>query len=100
MIWELTVVVNDDDLEKTIESLAGITPKGIRIQCIAGDFTFSIEILDHSDWSMETKPSPGRSIGPGLGQLASDDGNIALRVRETNKIYLWTYGRTYSPSQA
>ena len=77
MVWELTVVVNDDDLEKTIESLAGLAPKSIRIQCLAGDFTFAVEIFDRPDWGMETRPSPGRSIGPEFGQLTSDDGKTA-----------------------
>ena len=76
VIWELIVVVNDDDLENTIESLAGIATKSIRIQCIAGDFTFAVEILDRPDWGMETRPSPGRSIGPEFGQLTSNDGEI------------------------
>jgi len=64
-------------LENTIHSLAGITTKSIRIRCVAGDFSFAVEILDRPDWGMETRPSPGRSIGPDFGQLTSDDGEIA-----------------------
>lgn len=76
VIWELIVVVNDDDLENTIEFVTGIATKSIRIRCVAGDFTFAIEILDRPDWVMEAKPSPGRSIGPERGQITSDDGKF------------------------
>jgi hypothetical protein len=79
-IWELIVVVNDDELENTIDSLAGIATKSIRIRCVAGEFSFAVEILDRPDWGMETRPSPVRSISPDFGQLTSDDGEIARPV--------------------
>jgi hypothetical protein len=72
-------------------------------------FSLAVEILDRPDWDMETRPSPGRSIGPDFGQFTSDDGKIACSStlggyvyrKQTRRVFGLTVGHVviHNPNQ-
>lgn len=74
LAWCMFIIVGDEHHTIVNECVAYSPTSCVSIQVLEGDFSFfSIPFTDE-DWGLETKPSPGRSIGPDWRDL--DNGSI------------------------
>ena len=70
-LYAIYIIVSDEFIKDVCEIIASIPTKYISIRVLEGDFSPSALPLVVEDWGLEDRPTPGRSIGPDVGDISA-----------------------------